>query len=219
MLVMNLSEIPAILHGPTRAPFGGGQEHSSADKPAQGDPAPDPSAANAIAAATTDDAVDADGGSPADGTIVDGGAVNEAAPDGDGAVVDRVVSTTTASDGTELPSLRFEHGSKTTLSPEMYVKFKQVAAYMNNNFGMKVTLRGHGDEGMKASEYVTLGRRRSAALYRLLIDHGVKEARIAVEPVAVEGDRVLDKGVAPGAMELVIEPRFQPQKKGGTDAP
>ena len=84
---------------------------------------------------------------------------------------------------------------------------------------MKVVLVGHGDEGMEAAEYVQLGRRRSSAVLRVLVDLGVTVARIGIEPPNVEEGRIVTKGIPPGAMELRIEPRFVQPKKGDNDGP
>lgn len=126
-------------------------------------------------------------------------------------------STTTATDGTELPSIRFEPQSR-ALSPEMSKKVEPIAAYLRHHFGMKVVVVGHGDEGMSAADYVRTGRLRAAAVLRLLVDYGVTAARIGIELPVVEGDRVVSK-VPPGAVELRIEPRFVQPKKGGEDGP
>ncbi len=144
----------------------------------------------------------------------------EADPAGtvDAAVVQEVGSTTTATDGTVLPSIRFEPASR-ALTPEMSKKVEPIAAYLRHHFGMKVVVVGHGDEGMNASDYVRTGRLRAAAVLRLLVDYGVTAARIGIELPVVEGDRVVNKGVPPGAVELRIEPRFVQPKKGGEDGP
>jgi outer membrane protein OmpA-like peptidoglycan-associated protein len=126
--------------------------------------------------------------------------------------------TTQTSDGTELPSIRFEPQSR-VLSSEMMKQVDPIGAYLRHNFGMKVVLTGHGDEGMEASEYVRLGRLRSAAVLRLLVDYGVSAARIGIEVPEVEADRVLTKGVPGGAVEMRIEPRFVQPKKGESDGP
>ncbi len=127
-------------------------------------------------------------------------------------------ATTTTSDGTELPSIRFEPQSR-VLSPEMMKQVDPIGAYLRHNFGMKVVLTGHGDEGTEASEYVRMGRLRAAAVLRLLVDYGVSAARIGIELPEVEGDRVLTKGVPGGAVEMRIEPRFAQPKKGESDGP
>jgi outer membrane protein OmpA-like peptidoglycan-associated protein len=144
----------------------------------------------------------------------------EAGPSGaeDAAVAKEVGSTTTVTDGTELPSIRFEPQSR-ALSPEMSKKVEPIAAYLRHHFGMKVVVVGHGDEGMNAADYVRTGRLRAAAVLRLLVDYGVTAARIGIELPVVEGDRVVGKGVPPGAVELRIEPRFVQPKKGGEDGP
>lgn len=127
-------------------------------------------------------------------------------------------TTTHASDGTVLPSIRFDPQSR-VLSPEMMKQIDPIAAYLRHHFGMKVVLTGHGDEGMEASEYVRLGRLRAAAVLRLLVDYGVSAARIGIELPEIEADRVLTKGVPGGAVELRIEPRFAQPKKGENDGP
>lgn len=144
----------------------------------------------------------------------------EAGPSGtaDAEVAKAVGATTTATDGTELPSIRFEPQSR-ALSPEMSKKVEPIAAYLRHHFGMKVVVVGHGDEGMNAADYVRTGRLRAAAVLRLLVDYGVTAARIGIELPVVEGDRVVSKGVPPGAVELRIEPRFVQPKKGGEDGP
>ncbi len=143
----------------------------------------------------------------------------EAGPAGaeDAAAAEEAGSTTTATDGTELPSIRFEPQSR-ALSPEMSKKVEPIAAYLRHHFGMKVVVVGHGDEGMIAADYVRTGRLRAAAVLRLLVDYGVTAARIGIELPVVEGDRVVSK-VPPGAVELRIEPRFVQPKKGGEDGP
>ncbi|HNZ23926.1 MAG TPA: OmpA family protein [Polyangiaceae bacterium] len=170
----------------------------------------------AVVSATVEQAVSAEAPVPRLQEMADAGAViGDAEAD---VMRQEITSWTTVPDGTELPSIRFEPQSQ-VLSAEMSRNVEPIAAYLRNHFGMKVVLVGHGDEGMDAAEYVQLGRRRSSAVLRMLVDLGVTVARIGIEPPNVEEGRIVTKGIPPGAMELRIEPRFVQPKKGDNDGP
>jgi outer membrane protein OmpA-like peptidoglycan-associated protein len=126
--------------------------------------------------------------------------------------------TTRATDGTELPSIRFEAQSQ-ALNKDLMKKVEPIGAYLRHNFGMKVVLIGHGDASMDAAEYVRIGRFRAAAVLRMLVDHGVSVSRIGIELPKVEGDRIISDGVPAGTVEVRIEPRFEQPKKGEGDGP
>lgn len=143
-------------------------------------------------------------------------AIADAMPDAVAVVSD--ASTSRSTDGTTFTAVVFEPQSK-ALSKDLIRSVGPIAAYMRHNFGMKAVLVGHGDAGMSAAEYVQLGRFRSAAVLRVLVDYGVSVARIGIEQPTTEGDRIVAPGVSPGTVEIRIEPRFANPKKGEPDVP
>ena len=136
-------------------------------------------------------------------------------------MVVQVTSTTTSTDGTVLPSIRFEPQSRSVSAETLKTVIAPIAEHVRNNFGMKVTLIGHGDAGMSAGEYQEMGRMRALYIRALLSSpsFGVSEKRVGINPPQVEGGRVVDKGIPPGSVEVIIEPRFGQPKKGGDNVP
>lgn len=153
---------------------------------------------------------------PVASVLVDGGMVEAAEAGAPLPVLSG--ATSKATDGTTFDAIVFEPQSK-ALSKELINRLEPVAAYMRNNYGMMVTLTGHGDPGMDALEYVRMGRFRAGAVLRTLVDYGVSGSRIGIATPKVEGDQVVTGGVAPGTVEVLVEPRFLQPKKGENDVP
>ena len=199
LIAMNIWTVPTIgRQGPVQHT---GRAQVPALLPSATDPTPAPirSAISDAGAAPSDAAIEAVD------AAVDAAAVSDA-------------STSRSTDGTVFPSVRFEAQSR-ALSKEMIRDIEPIAEYLRNHFGMKVVLVGHGDGGMDAAEYVRVGRFRAAAVLRMFVDYGVSVARIGIELPKTEGDKLVAQGVAPGTVEVRIEPRFQQPKKGEGDVP
>ncbi len=190
LIAMNIWTVPTI-----------GERPPPTSAPATSPP-PEPASTAPVASASASARLVADGGPDSPG---------DASARGD-------VVTSKSTDGTTFPAIRFEAKSR-ALTKQMIENVEPIAAYLRNRFRMKVVLVGHGDAAMGAAEYVHTGRRRAAAVLRMLVDYGVSVARIGIEAPAIEDDRVVAEGVPPGTVEVRIEPRFQKPKKGEGDGP
>ncbi len=154
-------------------------------------------------------------GSAAVRVAIDAGGL-DAALDSSGSQTD--AATSRSADGTTFSAIVYEPRSK-ALTKELITKIGPIAKYMRNNYAMMVTLTGHGDTGMSPAEYVHMGRLRAGGVLRTLVDYGVSGTRIGISLPTIEGNRVVTKGVAPGTVEVRIEPRFARPVKGEGNGP
>ena len=213
LAAMNLWTIPDIVaNGNRGARTAHAQQPAQAEPPAQAEQ-PGVGAGSDTPAPAVQPAASTDVASPnAEELAVEPATGNEADTQAPAA------GSTTTTDGTALPSIRFQPEEHTASATMIEDAIAPIAKYLLYNFSMKAMLVGHGDDATSASEYVEAGNRRAAAVRFQLRKYGVLDPQIGITPPAVQGDRVLDLGVPPGTVEVRIDPRFQ-QKKGGDVGP
>ena len=218
LIAMNLWTVPGVLSTAPRQCVASSQRGNPPGVP--GASAGAGLVSSVSSGASGSSAVDRVGASDreVDGGAIVSGSLEAARGADEGEAVKVAESTTTSTDGTELPSIRFEPQVR-ALSSDMVGNARIIANYVSGNFAMKVTLIGHGDEGMSPDEYVDLGRRRALAVRNMLTSFGVKDARIGIALPVVEGGRVVANGVPSGSTEIRIEPRFGQPKRGGEYVP